>query len=443
MGKIVNILDYLWGIPLTLFIVLAGLYFSKCIKFIQILKFKTILKNTIGKIKENNSYRIITSVLGGTVGSGNIAGIATAIAVGGPGAVFWMWIVALLSMATKMVEVTLAVYHQKKSENHSNIGGAMYYIKSINGNVGKVLAFIYSIALLIYVLCDSGFVQVNTLSTSLIEAFNINPLYVGIFLITLSFLVIKGGLKRVSNILEKIVPLMCCLYIIISLVVILINYKNIPIAIFNIFKYAFKPAPIIGGFAGSTIIQAISKGASRGIFANEAGTGTSATVHATTTNKPIDQGLWGIVEVYIVSFIICTITAFLVLTTNSWTTGLDGAPMVLNAFQSVFGKAGQYILCIMISLFAYTTYLGFYYEYTTCIKYIFKNKFYNILKWLYLIPVFIAVYMPINSIWTLADISVGFIIIPNIIALIILSKEFKSIFKKSDLIKLGDYNEKI
>ena len=363
--------------------------------------------------------------------SGNIVGIATAISVGGPGAIFWMWLVALLSMAIKMVEVTLAVYYQKKDKDFSTIGGAMFYISSIKGKVGKILAFIYSIALLTYVLCDAGFVQVNTMSTSINNTFNIEPLYIGLFLITISFIIIKGGLKRVSNILCKSVPIMCILYIFVSLIVILINFKNISNAIINIFKYAFVPAPIIGGFAGSTIIQAISKGASRGIFANEAGTGTSTIVHATTKNKPIEQGLWGIVEVYIVNFVICTITALLVLTTNAWTTGLEGAPMVLSAFQGVFGNFGKYILCIIICLFAYTTYIGFYYEYVTCIKYIFKNKIYSILKWFYLFPIFLAVYLPINSIWTLADISVGFIIIPNVLTLLILSKKFKKIFKNN------------
>lgn len=443
MDKIINILDFLWGIPLTLFIVIAGLYFSKCINFIQIKNPKLILKNTIKKIKKNDSYKTMTSVLGGTIGSGNIAGIATAIAIGGPGAVFWMWLVSLLSMATKMIEVSLAVHHQTKDGNENNIGGAMYYINSIKGKAGKILSVLYSIALLIYVLCDSGFVQINTVSSSLIDTFNIRPLYIGIVLLIISFIIIKGGLKRVSNILEKMVPIMCCLYIVTSLIVIIINYQNIPNTFVNILKYAFKPAPIIGGFAGSTIIQSISKGASRGIFANEAGTGTSTTVHATTSNGAIAQGLWGIIEVYIVSFIICTITAFLVLTTNSWITGLEGAPMVLNAYQSVFGEAGKYVLCIMISLFAYTTYLGFYYEYTTCIKYMFKSKFFNILKWFYLVPIFMAVYMPISSIWTLADISVGFIIIPNIVALLILSKEFRYLFKKSSIVMVGDNVEKI
>jgi len=430
MEKIIEIMDFLWGIPLTAFIVISGIFFSTKIKFIQITKIKIILKNTFGKIKENNSYKTITSVLGGTVGSGNIAGIATAIAVGGPGAIFWMWVVALFSMATKMVEVTLAVKNQKKDDKNNNMGGAMYYIKTISDKFGKVLAFIYSIALLIYVLCDSGFVQINTVSTALEDTFKIAPLYIGIFLALISLIIIKGGLKRVSKVLEKSVPVMCMLYILFALIVIVINFKNIPRSIYRILKYAIKPAPVIGGFAGAGVISAISKGASRGIFANEAGTGTSTTVHATTENKPVEQGLWGIVEVAIVSFIMCTITALLVMTTDAWTKGLDGAPMVLEAFKGVYGNLGKYILCIMICLFAYTTYIGFYFEYTTCIRYLFKDKIAKYLKWLYIVPLLIAVFLPIEFIWTMADMSVGFIIIPNIVALMILTPKFKKVFNE-------------
>ena len=430
MEKLIDIMDFLWGIPLTAFIVLSGIFFSSKIGFIQITKIKSILKNTLGKIKKNKSYKTITSVLGGTVGSGNIAGIATAVAVGGPGAIFWMWIVALFSMATKMVEVTLAVKNQKKDADNNKMGGAMYYIKTISGKLGKILALVYSIALLVYVLCDSGFVQINTVSTSLEDTFKIAPLYIGIFLVVVSLIIIKGGLKRVSKVLEKSVPIMCVVYILFSLIVIIINFKNIPGAIYNILKYAFKPAPVIGGFAGASIMSAISKGASRGIFANEAGTGTSTTVHATTDNKPLEQGLWGMIEVAFVSFVMCTITALLVMTTNAWTTGLDGAPMVLEAFKGVYGPLGKYILCIMICLFAYTTYIGFCYEYTTCIRYLFKDKVAKHLKWLYLVPLLIAVFLPIEFIWTMADMSVGFIMIPNIVALMILMPKFKKIFIK-------------
>ena len=432
MEKLIEIFDFIWGIPLTIFVVLAGIYFSKNIHFIQITKIKSIINNTIKKNgrTKNDSYKTILSVLGGTVGAGNVAGIATAIAMGGPGAIFWMWIISLFSMATKMVEVSLAVKNHKKDSQGNYYGGSMFYIKKVKGLTGRILSVVYIVALLLYVLCDAGFVQVNTVSTSLIEIFNIPIFLIGLFLVFISFLIIKGGLKRISNVLVKMVPSMCIFYLVASLIVILINLKNIPMAFLQIIKYSISPAPIIGGFAGATVVQAISKGAARGIFANEAGTGTSTTVHATSTNTPIVQGLWGMVEVAFVSFIVCSVTALLIMTTNSWTTGLSGAPMILNSFESVYGVLGKYILCFVIVSFAYSTYIGFYYEFITCLKYLFKEKYLGLLKWIYLIPVIIAVFLPIEIIWTLADISVGFILIPNIVALFLLRKEFKKIFLK-------------
>lgn len=434
--KIVAIFDFIWGIPLTIFIVLAGIYFSFCTGFLQLTGIKKVFKNTIGKIKEKDSYKTIMSVLGGTVGSGNIAGIATAIAVGGPGAIFWMWVVAFFSMATKMVEVTLAVKHQKKDKDGNNVGGPMYYIKSIKSKIAKPLAFIYSIALMIYVLCDAGFVQINTVSTSLMDTFSIKPILVGAILLILSIFIINGGLKRISKILEKAVPSMCIFYLVAAMIVIVVNIGNLPLALKQIVKYAFKPAPIIGGFAGATVVQAIAKGAARGIFANEAGTGTSTTVHATTNNPPVRQGMWGMLEVAIVSFVVCTITALLVMTTKTWSLGLDGAPMVLKAFESLYGTFGKYVLCVVIVSFAYSTYIGFFYEFTTCMRYLFSEKSLKILKWIYIIPVIFAVFLPIDVIWTFADMSVGFIMIPNLIALLLLSKEFKKIYR-------AELNEKI
>ncbi len=433
MISIVDIFDFLWGFPLTLFIVAAGLYFSKCINFIQLKNPKLIIKNTIGKIKINNSYRTLTSVLGGTVGSGNVAGIATAVAIGGPGAIFWMWVIALFSMATKMVEVTLAVAHQKKDKNGNKYGGSMYYIKSISGKIGKMLAVVYSIALLIYVVCDSGFVQINTVSSSLIDTFAISPIIIGVVLVVISVLIFWGGIKRISKVLEKAVPVMCIFYLVAALIVICVNISNLPEALKNIFMYSFKPTPIIGGFAGATTLQAIAKGSARGIFANEAGTGTSTTVHATADNTPVEQGMWGILEVAIVSFIVCTITGLLVMTTNAWQTGLEGAPMVLYAFESLYGVVGKYILCFVIVSFAYSSYIGFFYEYTTCIRYLFGESKMKYLKWFYIVPIIFAVFLPISVIWTFADMSVGFIMIPNITSLLILSKQFKTLFKESKI----------
>ena len=429
MDKLTNLINFLWGGPLILFVVLTGIYFSFNIGFIQVTRFGTILKRMIGNIGKNNSFKTITSVLGGTVGSGNIAGIATAISVGGPGAIFWMWVVTLFSSATKMVEVVLAVKNQQK-DNKEKMGGAMYYIRSIKGKFGKILAIVYSIALLSYVIFNAGFIQVNTVSTSLENTFNMTPLCAGLLLMIISLLIVKGGLKRVSNVLSRLVPIMCILYIVFSSIVILINYKNILSSFGLIFKYAFTPAPVVGGFAGTSVLSAISKGASRGILANEAGTGTSASVHATTDNKPLEQGLWGIIEVMFVSYVMCSITALLTLVTGAWNSGYDGAPMVLEAFNSVYGLFGKYILCMMICLFAYTTYIGFFFEYTTCIKYLFNKKWLKWFQWLYLVPLLIAVFMPIKFVWIVADLIVGFVIVPNLIALLVLTPKFKKIFRE-------------
>lgn len=432
-GKLVEITDFLWGIPLTLFVVIAGIYFCYCCKFIQFTKVKKIWKNTIGKKNKSDSdKKTISTVLAGTIGSGNIAGIASAIAVGGPGAIFWMWIIALVSMAIKFVEVTLAVKYREKNSDGTYIGGPMYYIKKIMGKFGKILAFVYSIGLLILVISDSGFVQINTLATSINDTFGIPLVIIAITLIILSIIIINKGFKRTTNVLQKIVPIMSGIYIITAIIIIVMNIENLVSSLILIVKYAFSPAPIVGGFAGATISSAISKGAARGIFANEAGMGTTTTVYATSKEEnPVKQGMWGIVEVAIVSFIICTLTGLVVMVSGAWTTGDTGSVMVLDAYENVFGILGKYIMCIVITLFAYSTFLGFYIEYKTSITYIFGENKLKILKWFYYIPIIFATLMPIEEIWSIADMAVGFIVIPNIIALICLSKKFKAIFSEN------------
>lgn len=431
--KLVEITDFLWGIPLTLFVVIAGIYFCYCCKFIQFTKVKKIWKNTIGKKNKSDSdKKTINTVLAGTIGSGNIAGIASAIAVGGPGAIFWMWIIALVSMAIKFVEVTLAVKYRERNSDGTYIGGPMYYIKKIMGKFGKVLAFIYSIGLLILVISDSGFVQINTLATSINDTFGIPLVVIAITLILLSIIIINKGFNRTTNVLEKIVPIMSGIYIVTAIIIIVMNIENLVSSLVLIVKYAFSPAPIVGGFAGATISSAISKGAARGIFANEAGMGTTTTVYATSKEEnPVKQGMWGIVEVAIVSFIICTLTGLVVMVSGAWTTGDTGSVMVLDAYENVFGSLGKYIMCIVITLFAYSTFLGFYIEYKTSITYIFGENKLKILKWFYYIPIIFATLMPIEEIWSIADMAVGFIVIPNIIALICLRKNFKAIFSES------------
>ena len=421
--KLVEVANLLWGIPLTLFVVIAGLYLCSICKFIQLTKIKTIWKNTFGKKNKTDSdKRTINTVLAGTIGSGNIAGIASAIAVGGPGAIFWMWIIALISMAIKFTEVTLAVQYREKNNDGSYIGGPMFYIKKIFGKFGKILAIIYSIGLLILVISDSGFVQINTLATSINSTFNVPLLVIAIILIPLSIIIINKGFKRTSNVLRKMVPIMSAIFIITAIMIIILNIEKIPESLLLIVKYAFNPAPVIGGFAGATVMSAISKGAARGIFANEAGMGTTTTVYATSKEEnPVKLGMWGIAEVAIVSFIMCTLTGLVVISSGAWTSGNTGSVMVLNAYESVYGSFGKYIMCIIMVLFAYSTFLGFYIEYKTSITYLFGEKSLKILKWLYYVPIIFATLMPIEAIWSMADMAVGFIVIPNIIALICLN----------------------
>lgn len=421
-SKIVNCI---WGYPLIIFVVISGIYFSKCIHFIQIRKLPLIIKSTFGKLN-NNSYSIIMRTLGSSIGSGNIAGMASAIAAGGPGAVFWMWIISIVSMGTKMIEVSLSVYYSKKNCGNK-IGGAMYYISSIKGKSGKILSIFYTISLLIYIVCAPGFVQLNTISSSLYDTFNVSKVIVFVIFLVLSIFIIFGGLKRTGSFLNKCVPFMCILYLVFSVFIISVNYDKIFSSLCDIIKYAFSPVPVIGGFLGSSVMNAISKGSARGILANESGTGASTIVHSKSNNKPIEQGMWGIVEVYIISFIICSITAFCVLVTSSYTTSLTGAPMVLNAFNSVYGSFGKCILCFVMILFAYTTYIGFYEHYGVCIRYLFNDRVFKYFKWLYLVPL-VSIFIDSNLTWLIADISVALIIIPNIISLWKLSNVFKKIY---------------
>ncbi len=440
--KLVSITEFLWGTPLMILMVGVGLYLTIGTGFFQIRRFGTVLKKTIGEVfqKENEStrgegqlkpYQALSTVLAGTVGSGNIAGVAAAIAIGGPGAVFWMWVIALVGMMTKMAEVSLSVAYRKKGANSEYYGGPMHYIREgLGGGLGKFLGGFYAVALFVLVVTDACFVQTNTLATSAQETFGLPLLVSGIVLVAISiFIIVLGGVERIGDVCGKIVPPMCILYIIGSLGVILVNIGNVPGALKMIFQYAFAPMPAVGGFAGSTMALAMGRGASRGIFSNEAGEGTAATVHATAqTDHPIHQGMYGVLEVFIDTIIICTLTALSIITSGVWSSGSTGAVLTLEAFRTVWGKWGTYILCIAIILFTYSSYLGFFVEYRTSTEYLFGEKAIKYLQWFFFVPPIIAVTMPIEAIWSLADMAVGFIVIPNMLAILLLSKKFFQLF---------------
>jgi AGCS family alanine or glycine:cation symporter len=422
-----------------------GLFLTIRAGFFQFTHLRYIFRNTIGTLfgkhkkslegTEGNMtpFQAISAVLSGTVGSGNIAGVASAIAIGGPGSVFWMWVISFFGMLTKMVEVTLAVHFREKEETGDFHGGPMYYIKKGLGKNWSWLAFIYAIALLILVITDATFVQPNTMASAINTTFGAPTIAVGIVAVIIMVLVCIGGLSRIGKFCVCLAPPMCIIYIIGATGVVLFNIREIPQIFALIFQYAFAPAPAMGGFVGSTVSMAMSRGASRGIFSNEAGMGTATTVHATAkTDHPIRQGMWGVMEVFIDTIIICNLTAFSILLSGAWTAPeqLTGAPLTFAAFRTVWGSAGVYIACISVALFCFSSTLGWFVEFRTAVVYIFGEKSFRFLKWLYFVPPIFGAIMEIEVIWTMADMATGFVVIPNMIALALLSPIFVKLFKE-------------
>lgn len=447
LDTISEIFEFLWGGPLFILVIGIGLYFSARLKFFQIFNLGNVFRYTIGTLAGKNkqdtageadsnkslkSVEVVATVLCGTLGAGSIAGVATAIAVGGPGAVFWMWVIAIVGMMTKMVEVTLAVRFRTKGENGEYYGGPMHYIKRGLSSKWGPLASLYAFALMILVVTDACFVQTNTMAAVMHHTFGTPYMVTGSFIVIVGVLVIFKGLTGLGKFCTYALPPITLAYFIGTAWVIICNYSMIPEAFINIVHYAFAPAPAAGGFIGSTIMMAISKGASRGIFTNEAGMGTSATIHATANvDYAFRQGLWGAIEVFFVSMITCNFTAFAVLSSGLWTnTEYQGIQIVFAALANSWPAVIVQILCLGIALILFTSYLGSFIKYRTSINYLFGDKLEKIIKWFFFIPPLIAVNMEIPVIWLMADAAVGFLVIPNIIALFLLRKDFMDEYNK-------------
>ena len=438
-----NLTDFLWGTPLMILMIGVGLYLTARVGFFQVTGIGLWVKKTLGEVfgkagrkgggneGQLSPVQALSTVLAGTVGSGNIAGVAAAIAIGGPGAVFWMWVIAVVGMVTKMAEVSLAVAYRKKGENGEYYGGPMHYMKQGLGKFGAVLAGVYAVALFVEVCTDACFVQVNTLATCVNDVFGLPLIVSGLIVVISSFILVQtGGVKKIGSFCEKFVPAMIGVYIIACVGVVICNISQVPAAFGMIFKYAFAPAPAIGGFAGSTISLTMGRGASRGIFSNESGMGTATTVHATAqTDDPIHQGMYGILEVFIDTIIICTLTALTILCSGVWSNGNTGVVLTFDGFRTVWGTTGTIILCVAVILFTYSSYIGFFVEFRTCVEYLFGEKSIKFMKYLFFLLPLLSVILEVEQIWDLADMAVGFIVIPNMIALAALSPKFTKMFK--------------
>ena len=434
--------NFIWGVPAMICIIGVGLILSFRTKFIQIRKFPYALKSTIGKIfsKSTSSdgsitpFQAVCTALAATVGTGNIAGVAGAIAIGGPGAVFWMWISALLGMCTKFAEVTLAVNFRERNAEGDYVGGPMYYIKNGLGKKWIWLAYLFAAFGVLTVLGTGNATQVNTITTAInsalinyniIDAGNTKTvsLIIGIIIAIVVAGVLLGGIKRIGQVCEKLVPFMAVIYIVLAFGVIILNIQNIPTVFFSIFYGAFNPAAITGGVVGSFFVS-MKRGVSRGIFSNEAGLGTGSIAHACAdTEEPVKQGLFGIFEVFADTIIICTLTAMVILCSGTpFEFGVAaGAELTISGFTATYGSWVSIFTAVALCCFAFSTIIGWGLYGARCIEFIFSTKVVKPFMVVYSLAAIVGATLDLGLLWSIADTFNGLMAIPNLIALFLLS----------------------
>jgi AGCS family alanine or glycine:cation symporter len=424
----------LWGPWTIVFIAAVSIYLSLRSRFFQFRKLGLILNQTFGKLLEQRDdatkgrmtpFQAATTALASTIGMGSIAGVATALSVGGPGAIFWMWLLALLGAITKIAEITLAVHYRDVDGEGRIRGGPMYYIR--RGLGWPLLAALFSAGVFINALLSASLLQAHTVGRAFLAAYEINPYFVAGAMTAVTAGVVLGGIRRIGRFSERLVPLMSVIYVIGGLILFFVNVDDVPRVFGLIFKHAFAPMPAAGGFAGAAVAQAVQTGMARGMFSNEAGMGTAPMVHATAnTRHPFQQGLWGAFEVFVVTFIICTMTSFAVLSTGVLSSGKSGIELVMIAFGSVFPEAvAGALVSFCILTFCLTTQIGFFVYFETASVSLFGARAMRFVKWLYFIPpVIFAGVGDVDRVWVFANIAVGVCAIPNLIAVLALSGAF-------------------
>ena len=435
--------NFIWGVPAMICIIGVGLLLSVRTKFIQIRKFPYAIKTTIGRMfrKKDASdgamtpFQAVCTALAGTVGTGNIAGVAGAIAIGGPGAVFWMWCSAILGMCTKFSEVTLAVHFRERNSNGDLVGGPMYYIKNGLGKKWQWLAMLYSLFGVLTVFGTGNATQVNTITaaidTPLLEygivgsgAVSMVNLAIGIVVAMLVAMVLLGGIKRIGSVSEKLVPFMALFYVILALGVVILNYQRVPEVFASIIGGAFDPMAFTGGVVG-TMFMSLKKGVSRGIFSNEAGLGTGSIAHACAdTQKPVKQGLFGIFEVFADTIVICTLTALVILCSGTNVTygAAAGAELTISGFVTTYGGWASIFTALALCCFAFSTIIGWGLYGSRCIEYLFStNKVVRPFLVVYSFVSILGATVDLGLLWDIADTFNGLMAIPNLIALLLLS----------------------
>ncbi|MCI9479202.1 MAG: sodium:alanine symporter family protein [Lachnospiraceae bacterium] len=445
--------NIVWGIPAMVCIIGVGLYLSLRTRFIQFRRFGHTFRVTIGKIFAKSDaaegavtpFQAVCTALAATVGTGNIAGVAGAIAIGGPGAVFWMWVSALLGMCTKFSEVTLAVHFREKNQHGDWVGGPMYYIKNGLGPRWRWLAVVFSVLGILTVFGTGNATQVNTITTAvntallnynIISSDSVNTvnLVIGIVIMILVAMILLGGIKRIGRVTERLVPFMAVFYIILAIGVILVHVQNVPGVFASIFQGAFAPSAVTGGVVG-TMFLSMQKGVSRGIFSNEAGLGTGSIAHAAADTKdPVKQGYFGVFEVFMDTIIICTTTALVILCSGvpvDYGTAA-GAELTISGFTATYGNWVSIFTAAALCCFAFSTILGWGLYGTRCIEFLFGSTANKPFMLVYSAVAIIGATVNLGLLWSIADTFNGLMSIPNLAALFLLGGTIAKLVKGAD-----------
>lgn len=439
---------FIWGVPAMICIIGVGLLLSVRTRFIQVRKFGAALKNTIGKIFDKTQakdgsmspFQAVCTALAGTVGTGNIAGVAGAIALGGPGAIFWMWCSAFLGMCTKFSEVTLAIHFREKNANGEYVGGPMYYIKNGLSKKWHFLAVLYALFGVLTVFGTGNATQVNTIVSSIHSALhNLHiidgtvderaNLIFGIFIAAFVAMVLLGGIQRIGQVSEKLVPFMAALYVILAIGVVILHINRVPAVFAMIFKSAFTPQAATGGIIGSMFLS-MKKGVSRGIFSNEAGLGTGSIAHACAdTNNAVHQGMFGIFEVFMDTIVICTLTGLVILlgAPNIVYGQAAGAELTISGFTATYGGWVSIFTAVAMCCFAFSTIIGWGLYGSRCIEFLGGEKLVRPFLVAYSFVSIIGATINLGLLWDIADSFNGLMAIPNLIALLILSGQVKKL----------------
>ena len=451
INSVVN--SFIWGVPAMICIIGVGILLTVRTRCIQVRKFGVAMKNTIGKIFDKTQardgsmspFQAVCTALAGTVGTGNIAGVAGAIALGGPGAIFWMWCSAFLGMCTKFSEVTLAIHFREKNKNGEYVGGPMYYIKNGLSKKWHFLAVFYAVFGVLTVFGTGNATQVNTIVSSVNTALmnfnilkgepnsNVNLIF-GIFIAALVAMVLLGGIKRIGQVSEKLVPFMAVLYVILSLGVILLNLPRVPGVFAQIVSGAFTPRAATGGIIGSMFLS-MKKGVSRGIFSNEAGLGTGSIAHACAdTDNAVHQGMFGIFEVFMDTIVICTLTGLVILLAapNISYGQAAGAELTISGFTATYGGWVSILTAIAMCCFAFSTIIGWGLYGSRCIEFLGGEKFVRPFLVVYSFVSIVGATMNLGLLWDISDTFNGLMAVPNLIALLMLSGHVKKLAMEVD-----------